>query len=80
MTEEPKLPKEFDEWLTENRIFINRPTITSLLYDINLLPEQVITLRSHKSMGYLVQVVEHFKRFEKEVREDGLGGSDFTKE
>lgn len=62
------LEKQFNEYVKENRDWINKPIVTSLLYDINLLPEQVLTFRSDKMAAYMVAVVEHFKMFEKELR------------
>jgi len=56
----PDLPPEFFDWLKSKRAEINTPVLTSLLYDINLLPEQVMTFKDRKSMAYLVAVVEHF--------------------
>jgi hypothetical protein len=56
-----ELPAVFDEWWKANAETVKSATLTSLLYDINLLPEQVATFKSIKMMRYLVAVVEHFK-------------------
>lgn len=64
-----KLPAQFDAWCAENSEALKEPVIISLLYDINLLPEQGRTFNSIKMMRYLVAVVEHFKM----AREEALG-------
>ena len=61
--------KVFDNWRTENATWLNQPTIVSLLYDMNRLPEVVLTFQSASAAHDLINIVEHFKMFAEEMKE-----------
>jgi hypothetical protein len=71
-----ELPAKFEEWLVENRDVLGISIVTSLLYDINLLPEQVATFKSMKMLRYCVAVVEHFKMARNEALEEAASVAD----
>ena len=60
-----------DVLLTSEQIAqINRPIAQSLLYDLNLLPEQLITLDhgpGHQHWNYMLSVLAHLEMLEREL-------------
>ena len=60
---------ELLEYVKENREFINKPVMQSLLYDLNLLPEVVATFDSIEMFRKMYLIIEHFKVILKEKDE-----------
>lgn len=53
-----------NELTKEQLELVNHPIVQSLLYDLNLLPEQLLALDhgpGHKDWGYMLSVIGHFK-------------------
>ena len=59
--------------LTDKQLaLIDHPIVQSLLYEINLLPEQLLALKygpGHKNWGYMLAVCGHFDMMFKERAE-----------
>lgn len=52
------------EWLEIQKLIKEIPEITSVLYDLNLLPEVLATFNQgpdSKEFFYMVTIVDHFK-------------------
>src|SRR4051794_14283575 len=57
----------FDSWRQENAAVLREPIIVSLLYDLNRLPEVILTFNYDPDMvRQTVLIVEHFKQWKEQ--------------
>jgi len=66
MDQKYELVKLLSDFTRENREFLKRPAIVSMLYDLNLLPECVSAFKSMEMYYKMVTIVEHCKCLLKE--------------